>query len=152
MKMTDQNVDNLQRKQALQEVVKILIHEIKQDEPTTLNVNLAMVLLRKWLADHHAKIEDAKPLHKDFADTWRHHPKYRRPFSNPNDELEALEWGNTTYNLILKELGDDGTKHSHLYYEALHAQCVADARRLLRDREYYTKVIGDDEGFEPLKH
>ncbi len=71
---------------------------------------------------------------------------YLRPLSIAADEEMANAMADAIYGAVAEErANDDPTFNSDKAYQ----QCLADARRMLRDREYW-RLFAPDEDFPPL--
>jgi hypothetical protein len=70
---------------------------------------------------------------------------YRRPLSIAADEEMANAMADAIYGAVAEERAKDPTFNSDDVYQ----QCLADARRMLRDREYWGR-FAPEEDFPPL--
>ena len=76
------------------------------------------------------------------------HPRnarYRVPLTDAADEAMANAMADAIYGAVAEERAKDPIFNSDKVYQ----QCLADARRMLRDREYWG-LFAPDEDFPPL--
>jgi hypothetical protein len=71
--------------------------------------------------------------------------RYLRPLSIAADEEMANAMAEAIYGAVAEERANDPTFNSDEVYQ----QCLADARRMLRDREYWG-LFAPDEDFPSL--
>ena len=70
--------------------------------------------------------------------------RYLRPLSIAADEKMANGMADIVYGAVAEEHGNDRTFNS----DEVYRQCLVDARRMLRDQEYWA-LFADEEYFTP---
>ena len=73
--------------------------------------------------------------------------RYLRPLSIAADEDMAQDMASLVWTCWAEKRADDPTFDPDETYR----QCLVDARRMLRDREYWALAMGDDQDFSLLQ-
>jgi|RhiMetdeSRZDD1v2_1073273.scaffolds.fasta_scaffold97375_2 hypothetical protein len=73
--------------------------------------------------------------------------RYLRPLSIAADEEMANEMAEWIYGAVAEKRANDQTFNS----DEMYRQCLVDARRMLRDREYWGLFCPDEDFTPPLQ-